>query len=142
MNPWGGHYPAHFPVGAPSDHEALTRVMSPNQRFGVQHGTSSSTASTWLIRTCKCCGDVVTGPTVPCQACGQQVHGHCTVARAGHAVCTECANEMDFAFAHAQAARRFQQHGIGFGRLMSSSGQLAGQAIGSVASGTISGAAR
>eukprot|EP00959_Pyramimonas_sp_CCMP1952_P412384 8641928-Pyramimonas_sp.AAC.1 len=60
MNPWGGQYPAHYPVG---DHEAPTRVMSPSQRLGVYHATSSSTASTWLIRTCKCCGDVVTGPT-------------------------------------------------------------------------------
>ena len=57
-------------------------------------------------------------------------------------LCTACASELDFAYAHHQAGHRMQMSSMGFGRLMGAGGQIAGQALGAVATGTLGGAAR
>ena len=108
-----------------------TRVMSPN-------ASSSSASGTWLVRSCHCCGDVLQGPAVSCQACGRSVHAHCCTSRAGLVACSVCASEFDLA----RAQQRAQASAFGFGRALGAGGQLAGHAIGAVATGTIGGAAR
>ena len=109
-----------------------TRVMSP----------SAASSAMWLVSTCRVCQDVMAGPTVVCQSCHSQVHGHCVMMRHGHAVCNVCAADMDFAIASQRASSRLAGSGLEFGRIMSVGGHLAGQAVGAVATGTVAGAAR
>ena len=94
----------------PSIHDmSISRVMSP---------TPTTSSAPWLIRTCRACHEIMSGPTVVCEACHSQVHGHCMALRGGHAACNACVGEIDFAFASQAASNRLAYSGLDFGRLM------------------------
>ena len=82
------------------------------------------------------------GPSVTCTACGGSVHSHCVTRRLGQAVCNGCAQSLDYAYNHYRAQHMITQGGAAFGRLMASTGTVAGQALGAVATGAVGGTAR
>ena len=95
-----------------------------------------------MIRTCRACTEVLTGPAVQCASCAASVHSHCIARRLGANVCLVCAHEMDFMQTQRSIQTRLAQSSVGFGRVMAAGGQVTGQAIGAVSSGVLGGAAR
>lgn len=115
---------------------ALSWVMSPSLPFGVAPPRMSK--ATWVSRSCRCCGGVLTGPVVQYLTCMAQVHGQCCAHRAGMLVCNLCANEYDFMRAHSRA----QANAFGFSRALGAGGAIAGHAIGAMATVAVGGATR
>ena len=143
----GFQHEPQYSEGPAQEVAPFSRVMSSQnapcvpqqlQQQSMSLASSSSGGARWLVRSCRACGDVVAGPSVDCSWCRCSVHSHCVVRRAGlPLVCTTCASEYDFARGQHIAQQRMMSASVGFGRVAGASGQLLGQAAGSVVTGAV-----
>ena len=133
----------------PTATEALVPAFAATHRGGVPRGAGDYPSGahhllpgSWTVRTCRACGDIMSGPSIACESCSQVVNGHCATRRLGTVVCRVCASDLDYQLHQHRAHHVLAQSSLQLGRFVQGASSLTGHALGAVTTTAAAGAAR